>query len=158
MVDEFRVANATLTDKFEKLMIDVNQRRAAATNVASPDVVLPEWSIDVAVLPQDERRWQQTAVAHVHAIPTNPASGRKAPAREENNFVSPASGCHTPAGGGPIANPSTSGRRTFARGGPLRSISEISSCFVGPRPWHIEIRHRVKKYTINVSGFEILKF
>ena len=25
-----------------------------------------------------------------------------------------------------------------------RSISEISSCFFGPRPWHIEIRHRVK--------------
>ena len=27
----------------------------------------------------------------------------------------------------------------------LRSISEISSCFLGPRPWHIEIRHRVKQ-------------
>ena len=27
----------------------------------------------------------------------------------------------------------------------LRSISEISSCFFGPRPWHIEIRHRVKQ-------------
>ena len=27
----------------------------------------------------------------------------------------------------------------------VRSISEISSCFFGPRPWHIEIRHRVKK-------------
>ena len=26
-----------------------------------------------------------------------------------------------------------------------RSISEISSCSFGPRPWHIEIRHRVKK-------------
>ena len=25
-----------------------------------------------------------------------------------------------------------------------RSISEISSCLFGPRPWHIEIRHRVK--------------
>ena len=31
------------------------------------------------------------------------------------------------------------------RVGNLRSISEISSCFFGPRPWHIEIRHRVKK-------------
>ena len=40
----------------------------------------------------------------------------------------------------------------------LRSISEISSCFVGPRPWHIEIRHRVKKTsTINLFGFETLK-
>ena len=40
-----------------------------------------------------------------------------------------------------------------------RSISEISSCFFGPRPWHIEIRHRVKKTTstINVFGFETLK-
>ena len=28
----------------------------------------------------------------------------------------------------------------------IRSISEISSCFFGPRPWHIEIRHRVKKH------------
>ena len=27
----------------------------------------------------------------------------------------------------------------------IRSISEISSCFFWPRPWHIEIRHRVKK-------------
>ena len=29
--------------------------------------------------------------------------------------------------------------------GLLRSISEMSSCFFGPRPWHIEIRHRVNK-------------
>ena len=31
--------------------------------------------------------------------------------------------------------------------------------FVGPRPWHIEIRHRVKKKTstINLFGFETLK-
>ena len=27
----------------------------------------------------------------------------------------------------------------------VRSISEISSCFFGPRPWHTEIRHRVNK-------------
>ena len=27
----------------------------------------------------------------------------------------------------------------------LRSISENSTCFFGPRPWHIEIRHRVNK-------------
>ena len=41
---------------------------------------------------------------------------------------------------------------------PLRSISEISSCFLGPRPWHIKIRHRVKKTsTINLFGFETLK-
>ena len=40
----------------------------------------------------------------------------------------------------------------------VRSISEISSCFLGPRPWHIEIRHRVKKTsTINLFGFETLK-
>ena len=40
----------------------------------------------------------------------------------------------------------------------LRSISEISSCLFGPRPWHIEIRHRVKKTsTINLFGFETLK-
>ena len=39
----------------------------------------------------------------------------------------------------------------------LRSISEISLVF-GPKPWHIEIRHRVKQtYTINLFGFEILK-
>ena len=30
--------------------------------------------------------------------------------------------------------------------------------FVGPRPWHIEIRHRVKKTSaINLFGFETLK-
>ena len=40
----------------------------------------------------------------------------------------------------------------------LLSISEISSCFLWPRPWHIEIRHRVKKTsTINLLGFETLK-
>ena len=40
----------------------------------------------------------------------------------------------------------------------LRSISEISSCFFGPRPWHIEIWHRVKKTTtMNLFGFETLK-
>ena len=40
----------------------------------------------------------------------------------------------------------------------IRSISEISSCFFGPRPWHIEIRHRVKKTSkINLFGFETLK-
>ena len=41
---------------------------------------------------------------------------------------------------------------------PVRSISEISSCFFGPRLWHIEIRHRVKQtYTIHLFGFETLK-
>ena len=41
---------------------------------------------------------------------------------------------------------------------PLQSISEFSSCFFGPRPWHIEIRHRVKKISItNLFGFETLK-
>ena len=35
----------------------------------------------------------------------------------------------------------------------LRPIFEISSCFFEPRPWHIEIRHRVKKTsTINLFG------
>ena len=29
--------------------------------------------------------------------------------------------------------------------------------FLGPRPWHIEIRHRVKRNTINLFGFETLK-
>ena len=39
-----------------------------------------------------------------------------------------------------------------------QSISEITSCFFGPRPWHIEIRHRVKQIsTINLLGFETLK-
>ena len=43
-------------------------------------------------------------------------------------------------------------------GSALRSISEISSCFFGPLPWHIEIRHRVKQTsTINFSGFETLE-
>ena len=31
----------------------------------------------------------------------------------------------------------------------VRSISEVSSCLSGPRPWHIEIRHRVKKESIH---------
>ena len=49
---------------------------------------------------------------------------------------------------------------TKRRGQAARSISEISSCLFGPRPWHIEIRHRVKKektYTITLFGFETLK-
>ena len=51
-------------------------------------------------------------------------------------------------------------RGSGGSGGPpwVRSISEISSCFFGPRPWHIEIRHRVKKTpTISSFGFETLK-
>ena len=40
----------------------------------------------------------------------------------------------------------------------VRSISEISSCFFGPRPWHIEIQHRVKKTsTIDLFGSETLR-
>ena len=40
----------------------------------------------------------------------------------------------------------------------IQSISEISSCFFGPRLWRIEIRHRVKKAsTMNLFGFETLK-
>ena len=41
----------------------------------------------------------------------------------------------------------------------LRSVSEISSGLFEPRPWHIEIRHRVKQKTstINLFGFETLK-
>ena len=43
------------------------------------------------------------------------------------------------------------------KNGRIRSISEISSCFFGPRPWHIEIRHRVKQTsTIDLFGFETL--
>ena len=39
-----------------------------------------------------------------------------------------------------------------------RSISEISSCFWGPRLWHIEIRHRVKKTSTIISfRFETLE-
>ena len=45
-----------------------------------------------------------------------------------------------------------------ARRTQIRSISEISLCFFGPRPWHVEIRHRVKKTsTIKLFGFETLK-
>ena len=37
-------------------------------------------------------------------------------------------------------------------------FSEFQVCFLGPRPWHIEIRHRVKNTsTINLCGFETLK-
>ena len=49
-------------------------------------------------------------------------------------------------------------RERLDRRSVVRSISEISSCFLGPRPRHIEIRHRVKKTsTINLFGFETLK-
>ena len=35
---------------------------------------------------------------------------------------------------------------------------KFNRVFVGPRPWHIEIRHRLKKTsTINLCGFETLK-
>ena len=62
--------------------------------------------------------------------------------RKDGNLVME-TGCTSPFEGG---------------AGAIRSISEISSCFFGPRPWHIEIRHRVKKTsTINLFGFETLK-
>ena len=41
----------------------------------------------------------------------------------------------------------------------LRSVSEISSRLLGPRPCHIEIQHRVKNTsTTDLFGFETLKF
>ena len=41
---------------------------------------------------------------------------------------------------------------------PVRSVSETSSCFFWPRPWHIEIRHRVEKTSaIDLLRFETLK-
>ena len=37
-------------------------------------------------------------------------------------------------------------------------LPKFHRVFVGPRPWHIDIRHRVKKTsTINLFGFETLK-
>ena len=52
--------------------------------------------------------------------------------------------------------PRTCARREKSRR--VRSAFEVSSCFFGPRPCHIEIRHRVKKTsTINLFGFETLK-
>ena len=43
--------------------------------------------------------------------------------------------------------------------GRVRTVGfRIFIVFFGPRPWHIDIRHRVDKtYTINLCGFEILK-
>ena len=35
--------------------------------------------------------------------------------------------------------------RVFAEDQQIRSISKISSCSFGPKPWQIEIRHRVNK-------------
>ena len=57
------------------------------------------------------------------------------------------------------ADPARESLRVHTKTGKhIRSTSEISSCFFGPRPWHIEIRHRVKKTsTINLLGFETLK-
>ena len=55
----------------------------------------------------------------------------------------------------------TTGAPPFVAGAPARSISEMSSCFFGSRPWHIEIRHRVKKKTqLICSDFRLsnLKF
>ena len=84
------MATAALTDKFEKLKTDVSQQRASTAHAASSDVVLPEWSVDVAVLPPVEQS----------AISTYLARGRNAPASEDRNIVSPASGCNAPASGG----------------------------------------------------------
>ena len=48
-----------------------------------------------------------------------------------------------------------------SRFGSTSTVSfQISSCFFGPRPWHIEIRHLVKQNktsTINLFVFETLK-
>ena len=41
---------------------------------------------------------------------------------------------------------------------PCGRFPKFHSVFVGPGPWHIEIRHRVKQTsTISLCGFEILK-
>ena len=107
LVEELRMANAAL--KFEKIRIDVSQQRAPVAHEASLDVVLPEWGVDVAVLPPVEQG----------ATPTDFASGRNAPTSEDRNTVSPASGCNAPASEGPTPSPFTSGRRTLAGGGHL---------------------------------------
>ena len=91
LVEELRKANAALTDKFEQLSFDIGQQRASTIHAASSDVVLPEWSVDVAVLPPVEHS----------ATSLDLASGCNAPASEDRSTVSPARGCNAPAGGGP---------------------------------------------------------
>ena len=47
---------------------------------------------------------------------------------------------------------------TMATSNAYGRFPKFNRVFVGPRPWHIEIRHRVKKTsTMNLLGFETLK-
>ena len=57
-------------------------------------------------------------------------------------------------GAGPLG---PGGRRQGAARGTV-DFRNFIVFFVGPRPWYIEIRHRVKQTsTINLFGFETLK-
>ena len=89
-------------------MIDTSHRRAPASNTVSHEVVLPEWGVDVTVLPPVEP-----------SNTTELASGGNASASESRNEVPSAGGRLPLAGGGPTTVTSDGGRIPPAGGGPL---------------------------------------
>ena len=80
-------------------MIDTSLQRAQASHTVSHEIILPEWSVDVTVLPPVES-----------SNTTELASGGNAPASESRNEVPSAGGRLPPAGRGPTTVTSDGGR------------------------------------------------
>ena len=79
--------------------------------------------------------------------PSNSNSNSSSSSSSSNSNSNSNSSCSSSSSSSNSNRENTAWRdRSWAKGLRIRSISEISSCFFLPRPWHIEIRHRVKKH------------
>ena len=107
-MEEFRKADADLATRFAQLMVDTSHHWGPASQTFSREVVLSEWSVDVAVLPPVES-----------SNVTQAASGGNAPASGNRNEILSTSGRLPPVEEGPTSVTSYGGRRPSAGGGPL---------------------------------------
>ena len=75
-LEELRKVNADLATRFAQLLVDTSHHWGPASQTFSTEVVLPEWSVDVAVLPSVES-----------SNVTQPASEGNAPASGNRNEI-----------------------------------------------------------------------
>ena len=107
-MEELRKANADLATRFAQLMVDTSHHWGPASQTFSTEVVLPEWSVDVAVLPSAES-----------SNVTQPASEGNAPASGNRNEILSTGGRLPLIQEGTTSVTSHGGRIPSAGGGPL---------------------------------------
>ena len=107
-MEEFRKANADLATRFAQLMVDASHHWGPASQTFSSEVVLPEWSVDVAVLPPVES-----------SNVIQPASEGNAPASGNRNEILSTGGRLPRVQEGIASVTSHGGRIPSACGGPL---------------------------------------